>query len=128
MFSSEPALETVIYVVTIISAILVLFGGLMRNFIKVKKLSTIDAMESLMHATELLLNMISHPVSYLRLWALALAHEEISDVTWKMLFGGGAFIKSAPWILFKGYLMFLITFFVLILLEGLTVFLHALRL
>ncbi|XP_036329535.1 V-type proton ATPase 116 kDa subunit a1-like [Rhagoletis pomonella] len=83
------------------------------------------------HTIEYVLSTISHTASYLRLWALSLAHAQLSDVLWKMLvhvpisfpmpFGG-----IMVGILFTPWQFFTIT--ILVIIEGLSAFLHTLRL
>ncbi|MCP9259098.1 V-type proton ATPase subunit a [Dirofilaria immitis] len=64
--------------------------------------------EKTIHTIEFALGCISHTASYLRLWALSLAHAQLSDVLWTMVF------RQA--------------FMLNVLMEGLSAFLHALRL
>jgi V-type H+-transporting ATPase subunit a len=77
---------------------------------------------------EFVLGMISNTASYLRLWALSLAHTELAMVFWEkaML---SSIETTNPIMIFVGYTVFaVVTFGVLLAMDVLECFLHALRL
>jgi len=93
------------------------------------------------HTIEYVLGSVSHTASYLRLWALSLAHAQLSEVLWSMVMRiAFSFTDAeAPIFSYKNvvgavaiYVIFafwaVLTISILCLMEGLSAFLHTLRL
>lgn len=81
----------------------------------------------LIETIEFVLSSVSNTASYLRLWALSLAHSELSTVFWDMLLVKT--IKSSWYITIFGIAVWIgVTVIVLMSMESLSAFLHALRL
>lgn len=89
------------------------------------------------HTIEFILGCVSNTASYLRLWALSLAHSQLSEVFWEYilsgyhfsLFGQNPGMAGGVKTLIPCYLVFFVsTIGILMGMESLSAFLHALRL
>lgn len=140
MYSGQKLVENFLITIALVSVPWLLLAKPIVRIVQFKR-GTFDIDEEegisglLIHqsisAIEYVLGTVSHTASYLRLWALSLAHEQLSDVLWERIFVKAYFFdKIYDFVfVFVAFAIFaVLTVAILVLMEGLSAFLHTLRL
>nr|CAD7411319.1 unnamed protein product [Timema poppensis] len=139
MFSWQSSLQKALVLMAVMCIPVMLLGIPIHHLVSGKKtydengeeepFSEIMIHQSI-HTVEYVLSTISHTASYLRLWALSLAHAQLSEILWTKIMNMGMgfdptvggvvlFAIFAIWAFF--------TVSILVMMEGLSAFLHTLR-
>lgn len=89
--------------------------------------------DQLIETIEYVLGSISNTASYLRLWALSLAHGQLAKVFYTMILANAitdatSIIGSTIMILIGFVMFFAVTFAVILIMDSMECFLHGLRL
>ena len=88
-----------------------------------------EMIHNAIHTIEFVLGCVSNTASYLRLWALSLAHAQLAEVFWDKMIMQYGVTGSSPVSSFIGFGVWaMATFAVLLCMDVLECFLHALRL
>lgn len=134
LFTNQYSIQKFLFITSSISVLWMFFGIILIKMFDPKFChfnKQIDDFYELfvnntIHTIEFILGSISNTASYLRLWALSLAHAQLSEVVFDMVLVP-SFAHQLT--IFPGFLgWFLATIIILVIMEGVSAFLHSLRL
>eukprot|EP00955_Chlamydomonas_euryale_P109561 365942-Chlamydomonas_euryale.AAC.22 len=94
----------------------------------VHRLDAVSVALQMIHTIEFVLGAVSNTASYLRLWALSLAHSQLSAVFYDRVLMAGVQSDNVAAMIVAFFVWACATLGVLMVMESLSAFLHALRL
>jgi len=135
LYKKQWGIQTIITICFVVSIPFLLFAKPIYDCIKQHNDPSFSVLEifvmNLIHVIEFCLSALSHIASYLRLWALSLAHSQLSHVLWEELFMLGMNMKGfmsviVLFISFAGFCA--MTVAILLGMEAFSALLHGIRL
>ena len=129
-FSSQESIHFYILIICICCIlIMLLIKPFLEYFKKIKKLSLVELfMNQLIETLEFILSTVSHTASYLRLWALSLAHGELTKIFFEITMLGYIQSGNIFGMMFGFVILYHITLIILLGIDLIECAFHSLRL